>query len=188
MDVTIVNDEPVEDISGIGAALTGPVLFNGGRDLSATVAQRSSALLGNEVTWDPENDAIAFSLVGRDQDGTVVFVTVAAAPGQDEARFADIVAVVRELRLEDAMLLGTSADPQQSVAGLTPIVASPRKGSHTGTGGADVRKLSSIILAEPAGTENISGAQMAPRTDASAAMPPAAAAAEQQVTNGKPTH
>ncbi|MBU1726722.1 MAG: hypothetical protein KJ880_03745, partial [Candidatus Omnitrophica bacterium] len=131
-EINIKNDQPQEDISSIKCALSGPVLVRGGKDVSEEVIFSKKPLGNNEVTWDPKKASFAFSLIGKDKNGRLVQVSMAGNPtakGTDEAMLSDIREVAARLKLEDAIILGTSMDVQQYVEGSSLIEAEARKGS-----------------------------------------------------------
>jgi hypothetical protein len=151
VDLTINDDKPVGDISGVKTAITGPVLLRQGKDVSREIKQAVPAVGQQEITWDKTKDSHAFSLLGKDTQGRLVFLTMAGDPAKGEAMLEDMVAAARKFDLVDAILLGTSGDAQQFVQGHTTIVAKSRVGSVVETSGTTpVRKLGSIIYTDKA--------------------------------------
>ncbi len=147
VDIEIRNSHPVRDISSIQTALSGPVLLRNGTDVSSAITQKMPPFGSNEVTWDPTKDTMAFSLVGKDKSGRLVFITMRGdSEKQPEALLSDIVTIAKNFELTDAVLLGTSADVQQHVTGQEIIVAKPRFGSDKAAVRPEGRKLGSIIF------------------------------------------
>ncbi|MFH1858013.1 MAG: DUF4954 family protein [Candidatus Omnitrophota bacterium] len=123
---------------GIQFALSGPPLLVGGEDVSQLMQERDVAgdrpAQGDEVAWDPKTVTSAFSAIGVRADGKIVLLSMRGDPEkQDEPFVQDVAALLKELGVKDAILLGGSADTQQYlIEDPEPfLTAKPRKGSMT---------------------------------------------------------
>ncbi|MBU0547925.1 MAG: hypothetical protein KKH57_04110, partial [Candidatus Omnitrophica bacterium] len=141
--INLVNGQPQEVIKGIYNALTGPVLARDGLDEISSILQAMPPSGQDEVTWDPVKTSMAFSLFGKENHGNLIQVSMRGYPQErPEMRLEDIRKIIHKFGLSDAILLGTSADVQQYVAGEEVLCAQARRGSDTG---AQERPLGSII-------------------------------------------
>ncbi|MFA5350818.1 MAG: 6-phosphofructokinase, partial [Candidatus Omnitrophota bacterium] len=148
-EITLANGIPTEDISSIRYALTGPVLRRNGTDEYYNIQQAISPIGNNDVTWNPNEDAFAFSTIGKDAKGRIILISMAGDPNKKaEIRLLGISLITKELGMSDAILLGTSMDVQQYAKGVEIVEAKGRQGSDTADyfvkkGG---RPLASIIF------------------------------------------
>jgi hypothetical protein len=145
VDVRLADSRPLEDIAAIRVALTGPVLLRDGIDVSAAIGKRMPPLKHNDVTWDPSDRKMAFSFVGNNKKGHLVFVSMLGNPDRGEAALKEIVEIAQYLHLRDAILLGTSADVQQYVAGHSMIMSQPSQGGDTKSVSNEGRPLANIL-------------------------------------------
>jgi predicted dehydrogenase/MoaA/NifB/PqqE/SkfB family radical SAM enzyme/guanylate kinase len=167
-DIRIINDKPCEDISDIKYALAGPVLIRNGQELYHTLEKAKEldpVIKAQQTNWDVATRTMAMSAIGIAGDGTIIQVSLAGKPDKEigEALVSDVVDILKYHNVVDAILLGTSQDVQQYIAGQESILISkPRKDSLTGQyydtiGG---RPLSTIICGYKAAKASSSGGNL----------------------------
>ena len=92
-------------------------------------------ILPHESIWNPNKRESAMSAVAKIDDNKLMFVSFAGDPGQyPEPRLDDLVKVLKQFDVTDALLLGMSGDVQQFVMDDNNpfLIAKPRTGSSKG--------------------------------------------------------
>ena len=148
--VEIENGKATTDISNIANAIHGPILRENNKSIINKINNDLPAIGTDTVTIDPVKDTFAFSLIGKNDKGEIVLLSMAGTPeseGIAEISLENIDLICEELKISDAILLGISSDTQQYLTGEDVIMAEGRLGTTTGDyftkrGG---RPLSSII-------------------------------------------
>ncbi|MCX5667271.1 MAG: 3-dehydroquinate synthase [Candidatus Omnitrophica bacterium] len=111
-EIGLRDGKPVSDLPIHNGIAGSPLLINGQSMMQELKFGVRPPRQGNDLLW-PADQQMAFSAMGYNKDGKLVRIDLSGIPARDnEARIADVIDVLKDLGVTDAVLLGSSADVQ----------------------------------------------------------------------------
>ena len=134
---------------GVEEGVSGLPLLMGGRNVARGLLGRRPGrpVRPNEVLWDPISTAAAFTAVGTRRSGEVCLAAVTAP-----VTVVELAKLLLSLGLEDALLLGGSADVHLWTAAATTTTTGPSgaaAAAPAGPVGAEGSERQELRLATP---------------------------------------